>query len=184
MTVAIPIAAGRVHKLLQSKTDAQGAGKPAVSRSDESFTVHTALNIALFPPLFFFSALYYTDPWSVFWVLLAHPVLHSGRSGRGGILLDNTILFTIGILALLLRQTNIFWVAVFYGGLNAVQRLESISIQPAESNAKALTLSDVAIRSWKSSYIYDPLVCESWLEGGCRLFHLEAPNWPLANLTL
>ncbi|KAI9774682.1 MAG: glucosyltransferase [Geoglossum simile] len=163
VTVAIPIAAGRVHKLLQSQPNAREARKPAANSLDES-SIHTALNIALFPPLFFFSALYYTDPWSVFWVLLAHPVLYSGRGGKGRILLGNSILFIIGILALLLRQTNIFWVAVFYGGLNVVQRLESISIQPAGLNAKTFTPSEVAIRSWKSSHIYDPLVCEAYLE--------------------
>ncbi|KAI9783507.1 MAG: glucosyltransferase [Geoglossum umbratile] len=168
VVVAIPIVAGRLHKLLQSQADSRGAGKPATNSPGGGrasyFTVHTALNVALFPPLFFFSTLYYTDPWSVFWVLLAHPVLCSSGASRWRALLGNSILFATGILALLFRQTNIFWVTVFYGGLNIVQRLESMSTQPAAMNAKVLTFQDVATRSWKSGYIYDPLVCEAWFE--------------------
>ena len=172
--IAIPIAAGRLHKLLQSQAHARGTGKSAADSSNASstqafyFTIHTALNIALFPPLFFFSALYYTDPWSVFWVLLAHPALYSSESSRKRTPLGNSMLFTLGILALLFRQTNIFWVAVFYGGLDVVRSLESIAIQPAVMNAKDLTFQDIAIRGWKFGYIYDPLVCEAWFEGGSR----------------
>ncbi|KAL9057010.1 MAG: hypothetical protein Q9162_002558 [Coniocarpon cinnabarinum] len=131
--------------------------------------LHTAINVCLFPPLFFFTAMYYTDVSSTAVVLLFLAVL-DGRSagvgkagqrlaravlectalslilqgywgaGAGVLLIDfllhrmigaysgahtrpssmytdvgipSVVLLILGLLALLLRQTNVFWVAVF-----------------------------------------------------------------------
>ena len=67
---------------------------------------HAAANIALFPVLFFFSALYYTDVLSTASVLLSHAhFLHQPS--------NHLTTFLLGLLSLSLRQTNIFWVAVY-----------------------------------------------------------------------
>lgn len=87
----------------------------------ESFSpnpLHTALNIALFPPLFFFSGLFYTDVLSTCAVLRMYR-LFLQRTGSGW-------LYLAGILALTMRQTNIFWVAVFMGGMEAVRAIKSV----------------------------------------------------------
>ncbi|KAH0543446.1 hypothetical protein FGG08_002211 [Glutinoglossum americanum] len=172
--VAIPVATCSIHKLLQSQ--AKKAERPPTDISSEdsirafNFAVHTALNIALFPPLFFFSALYYTEPWSIFWVLLAHPIFSSGKSSvkskrsLGHSLLLNSIFVVQGIVALLYRQTNIFWIVVFYGGLDAVQILETKAIQLATLKAKDQTYRDIMVRGWKSGYIYDLPVNNAWLQ--------------------
>lgn len=62
----------------------------------------TTLALILFPPLVFFSFLYYTDVASTFLVLLS---LNVGRRGH--------FLFSalISLLSLFMRQTNVVWVA-------------------------------------------------------------------------
>ncbi|KAL2129631.1 hypothetical protein VTI74DRAFT_7512 [Chaetomium olivicolor] len=87
---------------------------------------HTGLNIALFPVIFFFSALYYTDVVSTLVVLIAYRN-HLSRIGpqRPGLVND---LWTIvlGVVALFMRQTNVFWVVVYMGGLEAVNVLRRV----------------------------------------------------------
>lgn len=69
--------------------------------------VLTALGLATFPVLYFFSFLYYTDPVSTFFTLLTYfHVLHS-RHGCAAL---------AGTLAIICRQTNIMWV-VFGAGI-------------------------------------------------------------------
>jgi len=87
--------------------------------------IHTAFNIVLFPPLFFFGGLFYTD------VLSTAVVLRMYRlwlDGGGGIWL-----YLAGVLTLTMRQTNIFWAAVFLGGLEAVRTLKSIKSIPGNN---------------------------------------------------
>ncbi len=79
----------------------------------------TAFNLCLFPPLFFLSGLYYTDVLSTFVVLLAYYV--SLLRQRSNSSLSGVLVYVVGIAALLMRQTNIFWVAIFLGGLEWVQ---------------------------------------------------------------
>ncbi|KAK7191019.1 hypothetical protein DPSP01_007809 [Paraphaeosphaeria sporulosa] len=97
-------------------------------KDDETQTslldAHTALNISLFPPLFFFSGLYYTDVLSTLVVLAAYSTYLSQR-GTHNYLLSSLLIINIGVLALLFRQTNIFWVAVFPAGLAVVDTLKS-----------------------------------------------------------
>jgi alpha-1,2-glucosyltransferase len=95
-------------------------------QSQESLTslVHTAVNICLFPPLFFFSALYYTDIASLLFVLLSYNavLLTYKRQGQN---IDLALLqLFYGVGALLLRQTNVFWVAIFPAGIAALKMYE------------------------------------------------------------
>jgi alpha-1,2-glucosyltransferase len=84
---------------------------------------HTALNISLFPPLFFFSGLYYTDVLSTLAVLAAYTTYLNQRRTQN-YLISSLITVNVGVLALLFRQTNIFWVAVFPAGLAVVDTLK------------------------------------------------------------
>jgi alpha-1,2-glucosyltransferase len=84
---------------------------------------HTALNISLFPPLFFFSGLYYTDVLSTLVVLAAYTTYLNQRRTQN-YLISSLVTVNIGVLALLFRQTNIFWVAVFPAGLAVVDTLK------------------------------------------------------------
>lgn len=80
----------------------------------------TAANICMFPPLFFFSGLYYTDVLSTFVVLLAYWALlwrmNGGRSKKHN-MASGLLVYVIGVAALAMRQTNIFWVGIFLAGL-------------------------------------------------------------------
>ncbi|KAJ5465444.1 CAZyme family GT59 [Penicillium desertorum] len=133
---------------------------------------HTVLNICLFPPLFFFSGLYYTDVLALLivveaynWDLKRDTERHQkGDSGKGkkkepG----NDILETLGFLAfalaaLVFRQTNIFWVSVFLGGLQVVRKIRR-SATPCMSS-KASTI----VKQGLQNEVYDPLVSEASLE--------------------
>ncbi|EGY16729.1 alpha-1,2 glucosyltransferase ALG10 [Verticillium dahliae VdLs.17] len=92
-------------------------------KSVSTYSLMTGVNIALFPVLFFFSGLYYTDVVSTLVVLVAY-VNHMNRVGRpaNGVLND-IYTITLGVSALSLRQTNIFWVVVYMGGLEAVHAI-------------------------------------------------------------
>ncbi|KAH9828358.1 glycosyltransferase family 59 protein [Teratosphaeria destructans] len=85
---------------------------------------HSALNVALFPPLFFFSALYYTDIWSTAFVLLFYScLLNAYREGANSFLRYITLV-TVGSASLLFRQTNIFWVSILPAAVVFVHQLD------------------------------------------------------------
>jgi alpha-1,2-glucosyltransferase len=90
-----------------------------------SDALHTAFNIALFPPLFFFSGLFYTDVLSTCLVLRSYR-LFLQRNGAYKNSAEGLVwVYIAGIISLTMRQTNIFWVAVFMAGLEAVRTLKS-----------------------------------------------------------
>ncbi|EMC97731.1 glycosyltransferase family 59 protein [Baudoinia panamericana UAMH 10762] len=122
---------------------------------------HAALNIALFSPLFFFSALYYTDIWSAAFVLVSYlflPGLHHTDSSAWA---RSLALFMVGLASLLFRQTNIFWVAVFPAGLTLVQQLDR-GHQAVKDSMYCRTegfgdnIYSIAKTSWKLEVVYDP----------------------------
>lgn len=94
--------------------------------------LHRSLNVVLFPLLFFFSALYYTDVLSAVVVNEAYcwftyqqsdVGVKNQRSASFTSVLRKYIFFPLGLFAMLVRQTNVFWVAVFLGGLQVVKTL-------------------------------------------------------------
>jgi alpha-1,2-glucosyltransferase len=87
--------------------------------------IHTAFNICLFPPLFFFSGLYYTDVVSTCIVIGAYYRFLNGGGNSSTSIFTRPSICVWGILALLMRQTNIFWVAVFFGGLETVRTFKT-----------------------------------------------------------
>lgn len=87
-------------------------------------TALTAFNIASFPPLFFFGALYYTDVMSTAAVLISYSAfLERVAKPQKSILDDLSAVFT-GVVAMSFRQTNVFWVAVFPAGLTVIETLK------------------------------------------------------------
>jgi alpha-1,2-glucosyltransferase len=134
--------------------------------------VHTNLNIILCPLLFFFSALYYTDVLSAFAVLEVYRwyVYMDSEEGNGSYLLSRLsadarsmicgiAIFLLGLYAMLVRQTNVFWVAVFLGGLRAVKTLSS------RTRPSPLAADQQATVSINAHVIYDPPMRDSGVEG-------------------
>jgi hypothetical protein len=90
--------------------------------------VHTAVNICLFPPIFFFSGLYYTDVLSTFIIIKAYEYFLQAQNGLPGSISRGLWTFLLGIMALLMRQTNIFWVAIFMGGLELARSFHGVNM--------------------------------------------------------
>lgn len=145
------------------------------SNRTQARSLHTALNICLFPPLFFFSGLYYTDVISTasvlasFW-LRSHPDLAT-RS-----LLRPSLLVLSGAVALAIRQTNIFWVAVFPAMLDLVECVEKgarvtykkhrdLDGHPWRSLACHPTMIETCAGSWKRALAFDLPVADAFVHG-------------------
>ncbi|EER42599.1 alpha-1,2 glucosyltransferase [Histoplasma capsulatum H143] len=151
-------------------SDSQNTGdSAAVNCRDRWERNLTVLNICLFPPLFFFSGLYYTDLAALLIVVEAY-ICDLGRTRRHDARLSPSEKFNIlswrdarflilGLLALMFRQTNIFWVAVFLGGLQAVSTLHSMT-----SDCQSTDVVRIVRGSWELHQLYDPPVNEASLE--------------------
>lgn len=130
----------------------------------------TVLNICLFPPLFFFSALYYTDVLALGLVIQAY-ILELQRcdsTGQKKTAVDavyghasrvTAIFVVVGCISLVFRQTNIFWVSVFMGGLQVVRTIRQNTkpcahVGPLEIMAKSF-----------QAELYDPLVEDATFAG-------------------
>ena len=82
-------------------------------------------SIICFPLIFFFSGIYYTDLLSVFTVVLAQTFWSAGTNAEGSLkFLFQALHLVAGLAALAVRQTNIFWVAVFLGGLQVIENIK------------------------------------------------------------
>jgi alpha-1,2-glucosyltransferase len=108
-------------------------------------------NIIAFPLVFFFSGMYYTDLFSTFTVILTYTFWSLASRANGTVKVIYQLLHLLfGLVALVSRQTNIFWVAVYLGGLQLVRSVKN------------------------RSRIHDPPISEAFLEGkmgrdGCLL---------------
>ena len=116
--------------------------------------IHTTINIYLFPPLFFFYGLYYTDILSALSVLYAYRCYLARQHVR--------VLFA-GLLSLLFRQTNIFWVSVFLGGLELCRTIPKGRAEIDIPNQPGFY--DVIKGSWRHASAYDPLISQAYFEG-------------------
>lgn len=90
------------------------------------YSIHTALNIALFPVLFFFSGLYYTDVMSTLLVLVAFSNTLDRLQRRKSSALNSIWTVFLGTATLFMRQTNIFWIVVFLGSIEAIHSLKML----------------------------------------------------------
>jgi hypothetical protein len=159
--------------------------KPGTSgpQSISVYALHSAFNIALFPVLFFFSALYYTDIVSTLFVLLAYQN-HLSRVGPVGVPSIFNDLWTIilGVASLMMRQTNIFWVVVYMGGAEAVHAVEQLK-PVRDGTPRFATLLAVARHyGWRYSLadVHDPPISYAGIEGElCRpLLAILVANCP------
>ncbi len=161
---------------------------------------HRVLNICLFPPLFFFSVLYYTDVLSASCVLATYIVflqrrqkIDAPREAQGVVHESNDPaswfqacfragyfaqkpwlidieLCALGLYALLFRQTNIFWVAIFLAGLEIIRVVKPNGTTSWEG--EDTSFSGLIRGGWYHGMIYDPLVREACIEGKLPL-HLH-----------
>ena len=121
---------------------------------DQSKLIHTTINICLFPPLFFFYGLYYTDVLSALSVLLAYQIYLKKTNSWMSI--------SAGLLSLLFRQTNIFWVFLFLGGLAFCR---AIPEGRAGFELNEHEFFDVIQCSWQNGCCYDPPISQANFEG-------------------
>ncbi len=140
-------------RIEQPRTENGGPGQFS------AYAVGTGLNVALFPVMFFFSGLYYTDVISTFVVLVAH-VNQLRRLGRRRYppFFDSYLTFSWGLLALCMRQTNVFWVVVFMGGLEVVHHIKSLKAQPVGTPYFSTLAEQIRFYAWRYSVgdIHDP----------------------------
>jgi len=136
------------------------------------YSLHTAVNVALFPPLFFFSALYYTDVASALVVLACYQDYHDRRLRlsvgyhSAGLYLRTVFL---GVTALLMRQTNVFWVVIFLGGLEVTDAVKTLEPRPIKA-APFVTLPQMLRHYlWRYSLgdIHDPPISYASPDGKC-----------------
>ena len=135
----------------------------------DSQQLHTALNISLFPPLFFFCGLYYTDVASTLFVLLFSKHFFDIHQRGTPTAFQSILSVNLALTALTFRQTNIFWVAVFPIGFLAIAGLAE-----KRDSTKSLLSPDctwegeskrVVESAWREATLYDPQVRGAWLEG-------------------
>ncbi|KAK1057176.1 glucosyltransferase [Friedmanniomyces endolithicus] len=155
-------AVGLILLLLVARLSYLQRASPETSAHHSLFD-HSALNIALFPPLFFFSALYYTDVWSALSVLASYCFLTTAYRDKYGHWKRGSGLLALGLVSLMFRQTNIFWVTAFPAGLVLVKELdrghEAIrNSMHRRSQGFGDSLYSIAKTSWKMAVIYDPPV--------------------------
>ena len=154
VTIWFPVVARRLMRLEFVGAE-RSERKKSLSRWSIPELEHGLFNLCLFPPLFFFYGLYYTDVVSAQSVLMAYSLFSQGRTW--GFVL-------VGLGSLFFRQTNIFWVSVFFGGLKVCRSLAT-GRPGIEFPEKTTTVWDVVEGSWQHSCIYDPLVSQAWFEG-------------------
>ena len=111
------------------------------SRPISADMLHTGFNIALFPLLFFFSGLYYTDVLSTCVVLAMYRLFLERKGARANTAEGLVWLYPVGLVALAMRQTNIFWVAAFMGALELVRTIKA--------NKEDFKSEQAVSRSWK-----------------------------------
>jgi alpha-1,2-glucosyltransferase len=111
--------------------------------------LHSGFNIALFPLLFFFSGLYYTDVLSTCVVLAMYRLFLERKGARANSAAGLIWLYPVGLIALSMRQTNIFWVAVFMGALELVRTIKANKIDFTRGQPIPRTWKGMAIEKFQ-----------------------------------
>ncbi|KAE8353959.1 phospholipase D/nuclease [Aspergillus coremiiformis] len=150
------VAAAAVFLPLRLQTLLDSLRKERNTRPSGAWLSHTVLNICLFPPIFFFSGLYYTDILALLVVIEAYN-WDLKRSAPNASASQTLVFVLLGVSALSFRQTNIFWVAVFFGGLQVIRTLRKSS-----KTCQSTDVADIAKGGFKNE-LYDPHVSEASL---------------------
>jgi alpha-1,2-glucosyltransferase len=131
---------------------------------------HSALNIVLFPPLFFFSALYYTDVASTLSVVVFYWYFLKGLPEERPSVVRIVVQVLLGLVSLMFRQTNVFWIAVAPALLTTVVELDhghKVAKESMYRRAEGFGDSTVSVArtSWKMGVVYDPPIRDAFFEG-------------------
>lgn len=131
-----------------------GGGAQRAGRAWE--LAHEAFNVCLFPPLFFFSGLYYTDVLSTLVVVVAYLAFQRGAGGEsvgGGL-----VTYGLGLVGLVMRQTNIFWVGVFLAGMEWVRVCRDMAAKGANRGGEGNNGSWIerVLGPYTSGELHDP----------------------------
>jgi alpha-1,2-glucosyltransferase len=140
----------------------------ASAQSLSLYSYHTGINIALFPVIFFFSALYYTDIVSTLVVLIAYQNHLSRVALQRPGFVNDVYTVILGLFALSMRQTNVFWVVVYMGGLEAVHVVRSLKPEAVKTLPQFRTLAEhVRFYAWRYSIgdVHDPPLNMAWPDG-------------------
>lgn len=124
--------------------------------------------------IFFFSGLYYTDVASIAVVLLS--LKHTLDRMSEAELSWKSDLMTIiwGVCALLMRQTNVFWVVVCFGAWEAVHAVKTTKAPQAEqttypsSEGPAETIKR-QLEAYSEGAVHDPPLDSTWPYGRTRV---------------
>ncbi|KAK3398401.1 DIE2/ALG10 family-domain-containing protein [Sordaria brevicollis] len=159
------------------RIEAQTATATATGKEEKEgsavslYAYHTAINIALFPVIYFFSGLYYTDVASTLVVLVAYRN-HLDRvvsPARKPGFLNGLWTVVLGVAALFMRQTNVFWVVVYMGGLEVAHVVKGLKPKPvSEKDTPSVYTATVGefVGFWLKRYavgdVHDPPVDMAW----------------------
>lgn len=164
------------RRLIETRLAEQGERRPRPS-SLSFHAIHSGMNIGLFPLLFFFSALYYTDVFSTLMVLFAFQN-HLERVGlKGKPWRNDFFVIFLGIASLFMRQTNVFWVVVFMGGLEAVEAVRTVPAVRSQPPSQGDLMANIKYFAWRSSLgeVHDPAVGQASLDGEFLLQSVALP---------
>ncbi|KAI1259776.1 DIE2/ALG10 family-domain-containing protein [Xylariaceae sp. FL1019] len=117
----------------RSSLEKTHSGQNGTAQRPSNHDIWSGVNIALFPVTMFFSGLYYTDPLSTAVVLLAYYQHLKGPSSGSFSYLHPLLVVALGIFALLNRQTNVFWVVGYLGGLEVVRSIKELKPKAVET---------------------------------------------------
>lgn len=74
----------------------------------------------------------------------------------------------LGVAALFMRQTNVFWVVIYMGGLEAAHAVRLLRPPPVEPPKGPLSLVEhIRFYVWRDSVgdMHDPQLNKAWPEG-------------------
>lgn len=152
------------RRLIETRLAERGERRPP---SLGFHAIHTGMNIGLFPLLFFFSALYYTDVFSTLMVLFAFQN-HLERVGpKEKPWRNDFFVVFLGLASLFMRQTNVFWVVIFLGGLEAVEAAKAVPAVRPQPPSQGDLMANIKYFAWRSSLgeIHDPALDQAYLDG-------------------
>ncbi|KAG8168280.1 hypothetical protein KVR01_003969 [Diaporthe batatas] len=163
--IVLTFTAADCRRLIETKLAERRERQPQPS-SLSFHAIHTGINIGLFPLLFFFSALYYTDVFSTLTVLFAFQNHLERVSTNGKAWRNDLFVILLGVASLFMRQTNVFWVVVFMGGLEAVEAAKAVPMVETKPPRQDDLMANITYFVWRSSLgeIHDPALSQASLD--------------------
>lgn len=159
---------GAVAALCRSRIEQNLATAASKTKAVSFYSLHSGFNIALFPVLFFFSGLYYTDVLSTLAVLVAYSNHLSRMNRSDNSLVSNVWTVILGLFSLTMRQTNVFWIVVYMGGLEAVHALKTLSSHGGASKAgpgSGIRNVEQVVQGYTQGAIHDLPLSRAWPDG-------------------